>query len=737
MITEDVSIAEGKLEQILAVAFAPVVALTELIKNASDACINKNDIILINIDTKHNSIKIKDYGYGFSKSDIKALATIGLSRKMVGQNMLSAIGEPYAGSKGLGFLTAFNLCDKLEVNTYSNVDKCGYKISWVKGSSKITYEERDIEHIGTEIILYGVSEETIFLLTQNDELTKLYLSSITYYTENNNLPQIELYKDGMKLSFFSKEKIESLYARNKKKNSKIGYFIAKGSFKYSRDKLTLAYEDNILHLFDFVDEELDLNDYNSLLSFAKRNRIHIPRLRRWHEELLRLGPEIDDFEGVYYVWRDKKDTSVAYPPYGVRIYVNNYGMYNYLDKNNDWLQHGEISQNVKFTNYKPKNTFGYVNFKYFNEGVSKLKISQERNDFYVNRAQKKFMHIMRCFVSGIFSQIDITIKNYVPDDSVYFEQKADIRAIEQGQQLKIGDFIRTNLHQGQYDIAHSDGITIEENGTIIILSPGEYNISFGYNEEAFSCKIVVREKTPDFKLKKSLIKIDEGNSVNLRELISVSSLKHIDLHGINISCSDADVQRDIFTGKNPHGEYTVTYSNENIVPVSKTLQIIVRQTFQSESKNLKKLFPSYQSSEVPVKIQEIISGISDAYMRYPILCMIVFRTLIEICLREFCNKYDNQQRENFDEVEKGLLARFDVALTMAFAPTSTVPIELQNKYRNSLSGSARRKLRKHLEDLDLNTYVHNPAVLETSTEVLTTIKAFKMFLNFIIDSLAA
>lgn len=42
MAAESVHIAEGQLEKLLAVAFAPVVALTELIKNSSDACFQKN-----------------------------------------------------------------------------------------------------------------------------------------------------------------------------------------------------------------------------------------------------------------------------------------------------------------------------------------------------------------------------------------------------------------------------------------------------------------------------------------------------------------------------------------------------------------------------------------------------------------------------------------------------------------------------------------------------------------------
>jgi len=736
MITEDVGIADGQLERLLAVAFAPVVALTELIKNSSDACTNKNDIILINIDTKQNTITIKDNGSGFSSADIKGLATIGISDKMVDGNILSAIGEPYAGSKGLGFLTAFNLCDKLEVNTYSEEDKCGYHLSWIRGSSKITYTESDVQHTGTEIILYNVSNDTIFLLTRNDELTKLYLSSITYYTDSNSLPIIELYKDGTRLVRTPKEKIEYLYSKNKKKTPKTGYFVAKGVFKYSQDKLTLSYEDNILNLFNFADEELDLNDYSSISSFAKRNKIHIPRLRKWYDELSEFRTDLDEFEGVYYVWRDKKDTSVDYPPYGVRIYVNNYGIYNYLDKNNDWLQHGEISQNVKFTNYKPKNTFGYVNFKNFNESSSNLKISQERNDFHVNVAQKKFMHIMRCFISGVFSQIDITIKNYIPDDSTYFEQKIDSKAIEQGSTLRITDFIKTNVQSGFYEVVCDEGVTIEENGLIIIPNPGEYQIIFNYDEMVFPCKIVVRDKTPDFKLKKSPVKTDEGNSINLRELVSSSSLKHIDLYAIEIASNDAEILGDIFTGKNTPGEYTVTYSNDDIAPVSKALQIIVQQTFQSESKNLKKLFPSYQSASVPIKMQDIISGISDAYMRHPILCMIALRTLIEISLREFCSKYDSSHREDFDETDKGLLARYDVALGLAFAPASTVPNDIQDKYKKYLTGNARRKLRDQLEALNLNTYVHNPAVVTTSSEVLASIRIFKSLLNFIVDSLA-
>ena len=734
MIIKNVGIADGQLEKLFAVAFAPVVALTELIKNSSDACINKSDTISINIDTKHNTIKVKDNGKGFSKADIDGLSIIGTSEKMVADNTLSAIGEPYAGSKGLGFLTAFNLCERLEVNTFSQKDDCGYKVQWEKGSSKLSYRESDNKQIGTEIILFDVKKDNIFLLTHNSELVKLYLSSITYYIENKNLPKIELYKDGTRLVLTPREKIESLYEKSKKKKSN-GYFIAKGSFKYNQDKLMLNYEDNERNLFNYTDEELDLTSLDSLIDFQRRNKLYIPRLRRWFDELAELGAPIDDFEGVYYVWRDRKDTSADYPPYGIRVYVNNYGLYNYLDKDNDWLQHSFISQNVKVTNYKHKNTYGYVNFKHFNEASSRLIISQERNDFSGNLARMKFMHIMKNFVTGIFTQTDITIKNFKPDGNVYFEQKTEVCARELGQAIRISDFIKTNLSFGLYDIDCGEGVTVEENGNISVSKAGEFYLTFAYEGISYPCKIITREKTPAFALKKPP-KIYEGNSQDLRELIIPSSLKHIDRHAIEITCADADIQGDIFTGKNLPDDYTITYSNNDFLPISHTLQLTVNKTFQAESRKVEKLFPDYHSPNVPVKIQEIIEGISEAYIRHPTLCMIGLRTLLEICLREFRSRFAKENREDFDDTKKPLHSRLHTTLTLAFSKECLISEDLQRKYENHLSGKARNKLVEELAKLDLNTYVHNPAVVTDSASVLSGLRIFKNLINFIIEAFA-
>ena len=66
------NILEGKYEEILAAVQSPVIALTELIKNAADSCQNSTDPIVVKIDTENRIIEIKDSGEGIcEKLDIR------------------------------------------------------------------------------------------------------------------------------------------------------------------------------------------------------------------------------------------------------------------------------------------------------------------------------------------------------------------------------------------------------------------------------------------------------------------------------------------------------------------------------------------------------------------------------------------------------------------------------------------------------------------------------------------
>lgn len=229
--------------------------------------------------------------------------------------------------------------------------------------------------------------------------------------------------------------------------------------------------------------------------------------------------QVDDFEGVYYIGRGLKHEDIDYP-YGVRIYINNYGLYNYLNNEFDWLQHSEISQNVKATNYKLKNTYGYIIFKNYNEDISSLKISNERNDFYENLAKKKFVNIMRNFISYIFSTIDINIKNFDSNEGIKFKRRVNSRTnVIVGHYLHISDIISTNLLLDEITIELPARVTIDTDGNILFSQVGSCKLKFEYEDETIEIDIQVETDTTYFELKKNSFSVPENNATDLRDQI--------------------------------------------------------------------------------------------------------------------------------------------------------------------------------------------------------------------------
>lgn len=726
-----VSIQEGQFENVLAIAFAPVVALSELIKNSSDACMKKQDIIRIDIDTKKRIIRLKDNGYGLSSKDIKNLATVGFSSKMTKDNLLSRIDEPYAGSKGLGIMTAFNLCDRLKILTFSQEEKKAYCLEWIQGETLFNSKGINWEQQGTEVILYGVTQESIILLTMEEELDKLHSTSITYYIDNKNLPTIELYQDAIKKGSSPKIKIEDLYNKFKFPGSSRGYFIAKASFKYSNNKLTLSYEDNIKKSYNIDSYELDLTDRQKVFDFLYKYKIEVKPREKFIEAIKNFNVEtyVDDFEGVYYIWRGRKDAELNYP-YGVRIYTNNYGLYAYLNKDIDWLQHSEISQNIRATNYKLKNTFGYINFKNFNEEISGLKISNERNDFKENLAKKKFMYIMQKFVSTIFSTIDINIKNGDLQDSVIFKSKSKYKYIIFGESLHVWDLITTNLTLEEIEIQYHENVLINNKGEIIFNEIGIYIIKFKYGQLELDIKINVEEPQPFFEIKKPEITIGENNSYNLKNLIKMSTLKNLEVDAIQIYSNNGGKinKKGIFVANNLPGSYIIRYYYSD--ELSCTMNLIVKPAQSDTAKNIRNLFPT-SCIRYP-KISELINEISESYVRHPYICMIALRPLIEISLKAFMEKFRfiNKIDHNFN-VEGELE---NLLNKIGQNTLNGVNEEIKNRYYLKLKEQA-KIIKKYYKSLGLNSHIHHPDTHPTHSEVLQSMRKFSVFINFIIESL--
>jgi len=729
-----VEITDGQFEEVLATAYSPTVALSELIKNASDACYIKKDTIAIEVNTAERTVVVKDNGKGLSLQDIQNLKDIGESQKMAQNNVLSEIGEPYAGSKGLGILTAFNLSNQLEILTHSITDNKSYSLSWKKGTKIIHFDEYDQECTGTTLTMKDVSEDSIRMITHKDEIQKLFLSSITYYEDSGSLPTIELYIDGVKQDYhqlYTLEEMYNKYDRPRTKSPKESFFVSKATFKYKNNKLTLSHEDNLYNVCSFENVEVDLSNINSVRKFLSDHDIIFKSFDKRLGEYDHLTP-LDEFEGVYYVWRETRKPDFTYPP-GVRIYVNNYGLYNYLGDTNDWTQHSQISQNISATNYKFKNTYGYVLFKNFDESHSRLKISKERNDFNGNLAFKKFNHIMCGFVSGIFSSIDITLKKS-KGGGLSLVPIAQNRKTVVDKPVDIRDLVRTELSGQQLIFEHGDDISIDrERGLIHVKTPGDHVVNISNRKTTLSFNIKGEDPTPYFELPSKPTRVKEGSTQDLLKLVRKNTLVNVTPEDIVITSDYADIDRNILTKNNRPGKYPIlyTYTSDRHPEISEYHDVEVFPLYESDVMKMQKLFPKYAQLQDYYKLNDVADQISTGYINSPVVCGIALRSLIEITMRHFIEDVLEEEPEK----ELKTLSKLNHILNLVAQSDPRLDQSLLDEYGNKLKRN-RSKLVGYYKRLDLNDYVHSAEAVTTSSEIYVFSRQFKKFLHFIYKSLA-
>lgn len=114
---ETLHIDSSSIASILGTVGSPLVVISELIKNAIDASADK---IRIAYSRELQSITVVDDGLGFSLEDIRQLSQPGFSKKKSNGNLTNAKGSFYTGSKGLGLLSVFSLCNHLTIQTKSD-----------------------------------------------------------------------------------------------------------------------------------------------------------------------------------------------------------------------------------------------------------------------------------------------------------------------------------------------------------------------------------------------------------------------------------------------------------------------------------------------------------------------------------------------------------------------------------------------------------------------------------------
>lgn len=398
----------SKIAKILGTVGSPLIVISELIKNAVDASAKNIDIIY---DRNNREICITNDCSGFSDDDIKYLDKPGESAKKIGSNLKNEEGLFLTGSKGLGLLSVFLLCDEAEIYT-ANGNSLIKKIVLQKENGSVTVETinsySDLSF--TKIIMKNVSEDNIDFLSSATEIKKLrHISTFLYKNEEIPFPNITL-KLGHKsvsnpVNFNCKinPPLHDVYFEYNKYNKEIVFkCISQNKLIASKQVRLNSFSSNDLN--NFI-----MNEYGVLK----------PIKTRTNDTTANCDCNgVPNFEGRLLVYEGNLagDKMKEYGA-GVNIYVNDFALYNYLSEENDWLGLADFSQRKKSTRLKPHNVFGYVNFPNFNENTEQLQISNERADFIQDIVFKNLMYLLKGVVMFLIFNIDIDAKNDKPDNT--------------------------------------------------------------------------------------------------------------------------------------------------------------------------------------------------------------------------------------------------------------------------------------------------------------------------------
>ena len=187
--------SSSQIAEIMGTVGSPLIVVSELLKNAVDASAANIDIYY-NRDEK--IIIVENDNKGFTFEEIEKLAYPGVSSKKQTNNLKNERGMFLTGSKGLGLLSVFLLCERAEIYT-SIKDEKVYKIILDKrtGTVEQIATEQPAEDEFTRIVLINVDAEIIDFLSSESEVRKLrHICTYLYKKGQVPFPAMKLHISG-------------------------------------------------------------------------------------------------------------------------------------------------------------------------------------------------------------------------------------------------------------------------------------------------------------------------------------------------------------------------------------------------------------------------------------------------------------------------------------------------------------------------------------------------------------
>ena len=171
MATESFQMSPSLIAKTVGTVGSPLIVISELIKNAVDASATQIDVYYN--DDEH-SIVIKNDHKGFSIEEIKNLSKPGNSLKKTKRRLLNDYGMYLTGSKGLGLLSVFLLCDDAEISTtVEGGNVCNIQLHKKDGSISYMLTKEKSATDFTSVLLMNVNPDTIAFLESESEIRKL------------------------------------------------------------------------------------------------------------------------------------------------------------------------------------------------------------------------------------------------------------------------------------------------------------------------------------------------------------------------------------------------------------------------------------------------------------------------------------------------------------------------------------------------------------------------------------
>lgn len=403
MTEKQLSMTPAQIAEVVGTVASPLIVVSELLKNAVDASAKNIDI---SYDREHNTISVENDHKGFSIEEIEELYKPGESLKKVGSNLKNEDGMFLTGSKGLGLLSVFSLCEEAEITTAPSDQKVHKVVlNRTRGTVEDSVTDQPFEKHFTRVVLKNVNPETIDYLSSEKEVRKLrHICSYLYKSQEVSFPKMQLSISGKKAQeiTFSCNFPPMLYDVHFDFQKDTG----KLSFSCRSPGKSINSKSIVLKNFDMKSLREIMHTHYGIKETIK-TRTNDP-----DSSVPANVNEVPSFEGRMLVYGNKSaGTELKTYGAGVNVYVNDFALYNYLNEEYDWLGLADFSQRKKSTRLKPHNVFGYVNFPWFDENVESLNISNERADFIQALTYSKLMYLLKGVVMFIIFNIDVANKN--------------------------------------------------------------------------------------------------------------------------------------------------------------------------------------------------------------------------------------------------------------------------------------------------------------------------------------